>query len=35
MNETRILIRLLRMCFPRNRELGSACQNFGISGGAV
>jgi hypothetical protein len=24
MSEIRILIRLLRMCFPRNREFGSA-----------
>jgi hypothetical protein len=33
MSETRILIRLLRMYFLRNWEFGSACQNFGISGG--
>jgi hypothetical protein len=32
MNEMRILIRLLRMCIPRNLEFGSALsklQNFG------
>jgi hypothetical protein len=29
-SETRILIRLLRMYFPRNREFGSALSNFGI-----
>jgi hypothetical protein len=34
MSETRILIRLLRMYFLRNREFGLAwlCQYFGISG---
>jgi hypothetical protein len=33
MGETRITIRLLRMCFPRNWEFGSALsylQNFGV-----
>jgi hypothetical protein len=32
MSEPRILIRLLRMYFPRNWEFAQLCQNFGISG---
>jgi hypothetical protein len=35
MSETRILIRLLRMYFPRNYKFGSVCQNLGISGVGV
>jgi hypothetical protein len=35
MNETLILIRLLRMYIPRNWEFGSALANLGISGGGV
>jgi hypothetical protein len=35
MNETHILIRLLRMYIPRNWEFGSALANFGISGATV
>jgi hypothetical protein len=33
MSETRILVSLLWMYFPRNWELGSACKNIGNSGG--
>ena len=33
MSESRILVRLLLMYFPRNWEFGSALPNFGISGG--